>query len=287
MANPRLSTDPDQPSPISPQSGESVPREADSRVRLKVVRPLLPESRLSDDLDVAFNRPLTRADCQPGGEHHHRPCPFVSCVHNLFLVVAEDGAIVGDLERDPWEQDPDYSCSLDVVDEHPNGLDDDEAAVNAGLSVDEAEAYVRAAAAKMQAGMQEYEGQAFGEGGTTVLGDLCSNFQGGVEKGLSDHEDDRSGRVLPDRFYILHPPATRTGAMRFQRYGSTDEVPDAEYQRAVWKVYERASRSRDEELQAAVTATWVLFVDILLGIADAQLSRPVVKRRSTLVPSGT
>lgn len=37
-----------------------------------------------------LERPVTRGDCRNGV----RPCPFVSCVHNLLIDVLEDGSIV-------------------------------------------------------------------------------------------------------------------------------------------------------------------------------------------------
>lgn len=30
-------------------------------------------------------RPATRAECEPGGALHLRPCPYVGCKHHLFL----------------------------------------------------------------------------------------------------------------------------------------------------------------------------------------------------------
>jgi hypothetical protein len=56
-----------------------------------------------------FARPQTRADCAD----IPRPCPFVGCVHNLYLDVNEDTGSIKlnfpDLE--PWELP--HSCSLD------------------------------------------------------------------------------------------------------------------------------------------------------------------------------
>lgn len=250
----------------------SAPKEEESRVRLKVVQPST-ESRLSVDED----RPLTRADCQPGGDHHHRPCPYVSCIHNLFLDVDDEtGEIIGDPDADPWEVDPDNSCSLDVVDEFPNGIFIEEISERLQGQIDQMRDAETKVLERLQEEMSEYrDKQMEGEGGTTILGELCSQFQGGVEKGLKDHEDDRSGRVLPDRFHMYEPPPPRTGATRlFQRFGSDPTVPEAEYLRAFWKVYERSSRSRQEDIKAAADQTWAFFVDLLLGIANAQLSRP-------------
>lgn len=60
---------------------------------------------------VEVERPKTRADCA----NVPRPCPFVSCVHHLYLEVSEKGSVkymFPDLEPDELEE----SCSLDVAD---------------------------------------------------------------------------------------------------------------------------------------------------------------------------
>lgn len=53
-------------------------------------------------------RPRTRAECPTG------PCPWVSCVHHLYLDVSDDtGAIkINHPDKEPWELDE--TCSLDV-----------------------------------------------------------------------------------------------------------------------------------------------------------------------------
>jgi hypothetical protein len=62
--------------------------------------------------DHGIERPRTRGDCADG----IRPCPFVSCVHHLYLdVSAKTGAIkvnFPDLEPDELAE----SCALDVAD---------------------------------------------------------------------------------------------------------------------------------------------------------------------------
>jgi hypothetical protein len=64
-------------------------------------------------------RPKTRADCVDG----ERPCPFVSCVHHLYLdVSARTGAIklnFPDLEPDELAE----SCALDVADRQGTTLE--------------------------------------------------------------------------------------------------------------------------------------------------------------------
>jgi len=57
-------------------------------------------------------KPSTRGECA----NIIRPCPYVSCRHNLYLEVDKKGGIV---ERfsDPSEVPPNQSCTLDIVDE--------------------------------------------------------------------------------------------------------------------------------------------------------------------------
>lgn len=61
-------------------------------------------------------RPKTRADCVDGP----RPCPYVACRHHLYLDVTQFGAIRFAMDGEPWEMEA--SCSLDVVDNNPEGL---------------------------------------------------------------------------------------------------------------------------------------------------------------------
>lgn len=80
---------------------------------------------VSDDPDLeelAASRPRTRADC----EGVPRPCPYVSCRHNLFLDVKEEssGRIVFTAgTMDPLEVDAERSCALDVADAGGTTLD--------------------------------------------------------------------------------------------------------------------------------------------------------------------
>jgi hypothetical protein len=65
----------------------------------------------SDEEAGEYNRPRVRVECEDGP----RPCPFVSCKHNLFLDVSPTvGSIkfnFPDLEL--WEMG--QSCALDVA----------------------------------------------------------------------------------------------------------------------------------------------------------------------------
>ena len=64
------------------------------------------------DYPEDVERPRTRGDCI-GGE---RPCPWVSCQHNLYLDVSpRTGSIKLNFpDREPWEMVE--SCALDVAD---------------------------------------------------------------------------------------------------------------------------------------------------------------------------
>ena len=90
----------------------------DGRVRSKTIAPkrlTRDEKRLSellvypDDVD----RPASRHECMT---QMHRPCPFVSCSHHLYLDVnPETGAIKLNFPHlEVWEMAE--TCSLDVAD---------------------------------------------------------------------------------------------------------------------------------------------------------------------------
>lgn len=227
------------------------------------------ERRREDELLLA-DRPLTRADCEPGGDHHFRPCPFVSCRHNLF----PHGAA-----KQPWEVDPNKSCLLDVADD--GGARPEEAAAMLGITVGEAQEAEAAALAKIQAGedMGQFELHAARSANATPLGDLCSAFAGGVDKGLEEDQEDRTGRVLPDRLYIRER-LVNEGQWN-ERWEEAD-VPDEEYVRAFYKVYERESRQRAEDLDRV----WLLFKKIImvaawaLGDNKAPWPQPPPKKKS-------
>lgn len=65
-------------------------------------------------------RPRTRADC----EGDARPCPFVTCPHNLYLDVNPDtGTVKYNFPGlEVWELA--YTCSLDVADEGFHSLEE-------------------------------------------------------------------------------------------------------------------------------------------------------------------
>jgi len=74
------------------------------------------------DLDD-YDRPVTRADCEPGGINEQRPCPFVSCKHHLYLEVnPSTGSLKLNFpDREVWELAE--TCALDVA-ERVDATDD-------------------------------------------------------------------------------------------------------------------------------------------------------------------
>ena len=70
--------------------------------------------------EAVEGRPQTRAECEGGA----RPCPYVSCVHHLYLDVSEQtGAIKMNFpDLEPWELTE--SCALDVADRGGLTLDE-------------------------------------------------------------------------------------------------------------------------------------------------------------------
>lgn len=63
--------------------------------------------------------PVTRGDCKDGP----RPCPMVSCRHNLYLDVSPSGNVRLNFPDIPPEKML-ISCSLDLADEGPLTLDE-------------------------------------------------------------------------------------------------------------------------------------------------------------------
>jgi len=70
---------------------------------------------------MSAHKPKTRGDCC----NEMRPCPWVSCRHNLFLEVKENGTLMF-----PHGDNPDAllhmdaTCTLDLASEGPRSLDD-------------------------------------------------------------------------------------------------------------------------------------------------------------------
>lgn len=93
-------------------------------VSVKKSRPNILDVRDSEATIEQFDRPRTRGDCEPGGPHAMRPCPFVSCKHHLYLDVSIDTGTLKlnfpDLQ--PWELQK--SCALDIADESGHTLEE-------------------------------------------------------------------------------------------------------------------------------------------------------------------
>lgn len=60
--------------------------------------------------------PTVRSDCPT-----QRPCPYVTCRHNMYLDIRASGNITFNFSDMPVEMVR-YSCSLDVANEHELGL---------------------------------------------------------------------------------------------------------------------------------------------------------------------
>lgn len=74
-------------------------------------------SMREDDLELAL-RPRTRGECQGS----HRPCPWISCRHHLYLDVnPSTGALKINFPGVEVE-DLEHSCSLDVADQGEHTL---------------------------------------------------------------------------------------------------------------------------------------------------------------------
>lgn len=81
------------------------PEKRGSRVDRAIARLLYPER--------PTGQPRTREECSGVP----RPCPYVSCRHNLNLEVTKSGA-VRLLDAEPWDEAAHPSCALDVVQQH-------------------------------------------------------------------------------------------------------------------------------------------------------------------------
>lgn len=166
-----------------------------------------------------------------------RPCPFVSCRHNNFLerFPKADG--------DPSEVDAGDSCSIDVAMQGPHTSE--EVAYVLELSEEQVDAVVEGAGARLREAMAGNEEALEGVQGTP-MGELSASTQGGLERGLEHDEEDRSGRVLPDRLEVdllrvSYTPRRRGKALRAAAVEGGADHRREEYTRAIWKIYERVS----------------------------------------------
>lgn len=82
-----------------------------SKPRLVSIRDMIKERRRTQQpIDPPYWKPKTRRDC----ENMVRPCPYVSCRHNLYLDVTENGSIKYNFPHlEPGDMKE--SCALDVA----------------------------------------------------------------------------------------------------------------------------------------------------------------------------
>lgn len=66
--------------------------------------------------------PETREECLTGS-NTCRPCPFVSCRYNNYLHIYPDGKIKINTDLEPWEVNPETSCTLDIIDRKDSRLE--------------------------------------------------------------------------------------------------------------------------------------------------------------------
>src|SRR3989339_64147 len=92
------------------------------------VLPLDDDPLSKDEVDALCNdRPKTRGGCVGA----YRPCPHISCHHNLYLNVNEEtGAVsLNNAGVDVLAVDPDKSCALDIADAGEHSLEEIQAAM--------------------------------------------------------------------------------------------------------------------------------------------------------------
>ena len=81
------------------------------------------------DESLFVDRPATCGDCLEGGRNVERPCPWVGCVHHLYLEVTSTGNLklnFPDKEVDELKE----TCALDVADAGGSKLDEIGQALN-------------------------------------------------------------------------------------------------------------------------------------------------------------
>jgi hypothetical protein len=228
-----------------------------------------------------------------------RPCPFVSCRHNLYLDVdPRTGAVTMNFPLlEPGDMPANGSCAMDVV--AHRGMSEAAIAELMNEGREQVETIVRKNAQVLREGLQEYrEHSTAGEEGASPLGALASAMQGGVEKGLAEDEEDRSGRVLPDRLFFHELPGhhqmAKNAAIGNPEAGShglrVADVDDEEYGRAIWKVYERTSRAMANELEIALASASedeARSKLVKMELDDAEIERRVKRARELRAEAAT
>jgi hypothetical protein len=118
-----------------------------NRTRLPILQSdSLDDARATRDLDddeiraeLDRHRPRTRAECGPAREallgDPRAPCPFASCRYSLLIDVSEDTGTIVDTTAEDIRAAP--SCVLDIVDDHPDGVNaEDIAQIMGGVTGD-------------------------------------------------------------------------------------------------------------------------------------------------------
>jgi hypothetical protein len=100
-------------------------------------------------------RPRTREDCAGV----LRPCPYVTCRHNLFVDGTEGKDGRSYLKKscaEPDQMDPKSSCVLDVVEDNPDGMSQGDVARAMGLTQQRVDQLERSASEKLK-GWSDHE----------------------------------------------------------------------------------------------------------------------------------
>lgn len=121
-------------------------------------------------------RPRTRGDCHrvrlslvshladDDPRRIHQPCPFVSCRYHLHADVDARGTIV------LYDLDIRHTCTLDVVDDRPEGVSREEIAVITRVTEERTRVYERQLEAKIRAdgGLEEWRGHRSAQGASVL-----------------------------------------------------------------------------------------------------------------------
>ena len=68
------------------------------------------------DNNFKYDRPKKRHECPV-----QRPCPFITCRHNLYIDVRDSGNITFNFYEMPIEM-MEFSCAIDIANENPSGM---------------------------------------------------------------------------------------------------------------------------------------------------------------------
>lgn len=275
---------------VSERGGGAAEEEDDevTFVRAKEVAPEEPEGPVTPadlaHLDLSKRALKVLGHC----EDVPRPCPYVSCRHNLYLDVGVAGEVRFNFPMlEPGEMPAEFSCAMDVI--RTGAKSDGAVAELLNDGEVQVELLVRRNLPLLAEALRDYAEHTATEESSTPLGGLSSAMQGGVERGLAEDEEDRSGRVLPDRLYVHEYPEHH--AITRQNFGRRVEanLDEEEYLRAAWKVYARSSKDHLEEIEMAArlldegTAT-VLVVAMLVkrGLEEPRAERTVARAKEVL-----